>query len=435
MKGVKKMRTYVVDYDLENTNEYLNEIIDFKQGDNNQQIKINILYKGVSAELPGYSAVCSIKQPDGINFTKAANITGNTVIISLDSPELSKTGYCTIEISLINGTTTTTTFGVKYRVIGSIMFDSLIQPDTKKYAILLVAGQSNAVGYDESAVDPIFDTPDKRIKQLGFKGENNLKIVPLTHCAENYQDMSKSGIDNQGTKGIHLPLAKRILKHIPEDYELLVIPAAYGGSAFTRGTEGTYNMDTKKPVDSTKWGISAPLYLATKDRLEYALSLNEKNYYIGTVWCQGEFDTNATTQKTAFEEMTQDFFTYFNGKYKNRVKGGVWSKDQWFIYETVPYWTKQGGSAANGQYATHSVINEIWQGYRQWSQNTYVTIDIGTGASADKYTNLFNGKTPINGQNGSTSSYGASHYGNGAFEKVVAPAVYKKMLENNLFGY
>ena len=50
----------------------------------------------------------------------------------------------------------------------------------KKYMILCVAGQSNAVGYDESKIPADymarFDTG--RIFQLGLYGGDNLKVIP-----------------------------------------------------------------------------------------------------------------------------------------------------------------------------------------------------------------------------------------------------------------
>ena len=51
----------------------------------------------------------------------------------------------------------------------------------KKYMILCVAGQSNAVGFDESRIpeDYLGHFRTERIRQLGLYGEDNLKIVPL----------------------------------------------------------------------------------------------------------------------------------------------------------------------------------------------------------------------------------------------------------------
>ncbi len=51
----------------------------------------------------------------------------------------------------------------------------------EKYMLLCVAGQSNAVGFDESPVPPDYCAwADRdRIRQLGVHGEGNLKIIPL----------------------------------------------------------------------------------------------------------------------------------------------------------------------------------------------------------------------------------------------------------------
>ncbi len=77
--------------------------------------------------------------------------------------------------------------------------------------ILCVAGQSNAVGYDESpvAANALTRFDRTRIAQLGLYGEDNLRVVPLGVCAQNLQDMRPYGHPSNpgvGTKGIHLPL-------------------------------------------------------------------------------------------------------------------------------------------------------------------------------------------------------------------------------------
>ena len=85
-----------------------------------------------------------------------------------------------------------------------------------KYYILCVAGQSNAVGYDESVIPRGYMSgyQSPRIKQLGFYGEDNLRIIPMGACAQNYQDLRPYGHDDSvepGTRGIHLPLAFMLL--------------------------------------------------------------------------------------------------------------------------------------------------------------------------------------------------------------------------------
>ena len=297
------------------------------------------------------------------------------------------------------------------------------QKSEKKYAILVVAGQSNAVGYDESydttkATKELYTT-NSRVKQLGLYGEDNLKIIELGATAQNFQDMRKFN-----TAGIQLPLGKELLNYIPEDYELVIIPAAYGGTGFTTSNQyGSYNKETKSPttLGQYKWGVESAYYKTIVDRISYLLDMNDDNYYIGTVWCQGEHDGgNADLQKKEFVEMTDAFFKYFNEKYEGRVgKEGnkEWSKDQWFIYESVPYWTTEGKNP------TAKGVEEIFENYRTWNPKTYVDIEFGDDSSI--YTNETNGQKV--GTAKSTSSNQPTHYGNGAFAKLVAPKVIEVM--------
>ncbi|MEH7272640.1 sialate O-acetylesterase [Neobacillus vireti] len=285
----------------------------------------------------------------------------------------------------------------------------------KKHAIVLVAGQSNAVGYDESPVEYRSSySPNKRIKQLGFNGTNNLKIVDLTHCAESYQDMTPftnpANPTRVGTKGIHLPLANELLKHIPSDYELLIISCAFGGTGFTAGVEGTYDAAAMKPMNGTghggiKWSQTSPYYLAMRDRLKFAFDLSHENVFLGTVWIQGEQDhADPSTHYTEFQNMTTAFFHFFNTNgYSKRVKKGTFDKDIWYNVETTGYW-----------YTTFAGCETIWNNYRTWNPTTYVLV------ARETETNLVNGT-------GATSSTKAAHFGNNAYEKVIAPNIVKTM--------
>lgn len=136
----------------------------------------------------------------------------------------------------------------------------------QKYAVLTVSGQSNAVGYDES---PVYEVggyaPHPRLKQLGLYDEHNLTIIPLTYSPEDVQDMRAfshpATPDKPGTKGIHLPLGHLLLEQLPADYQLLVIPVAYGGTYF--GSEehglGTYDPEQMRDVRHSpklRWACS-----------------------------------------------------------------------------------------------------------------------------------------------------------------------------------
>lgn len=105
-----------------------------------------------------------------------------------------------------------------------------------KFVVVCIAGQSNAVGYDESPVDTKVtyrNANPNRIKQLGFYGKQNLQVIDLGYCAQSMQDMrehNRKGTETAGTKGIHLPLANLMLNYIPEDYGILMLSVAFGGT-------------------------------------------------------------------------------------------------------------------------------------------------------------------------------------------------------------
>lgn len=289
-----------------------------------------------------------------------------------------------------------------------------------KYLVYVVAGQSNAVGYDESIVTELeLSDKDARIKQLGLYDNDNLQVIELGTCAQSFQDMrtftnSANFGGATGTKGIHLPLMKQLLPHIPDDYTIVVVPAAYGGTGFL-GSKGygTYNETTMKPSDGMlKWGVESAYYKAMKNRVKHLLDLNAENKFGGVIWCQGENDSAgpASDHFTAFTAMADDFNTYFETNYKDRSVTGTWDANIWFIYETCNYWRTSGFNGSG-------VINGIWNNYKTWTPDNYVTIDVNTD------TNNVNGT-------GSTSSTKTSHFGNGVFRNVIAPRVARAMLKS-----
>ena len=276
---------------------------------------------------------------------------------------------------------------------------------TKKYMILCVAGQSNAVGYDESKIPADymdrFDTG--RIFQLGLHGGDNLKIIPLGPCAQNFQDMRPFGHPENpgiGTRGIHLPLANRLLEFIPDDYDILVLPCAYGGTGFTRGEFGGYDAETLRPEPGIwRWGRESNYYRALCDRIGHALELNPENKFLGMVWCQGEWDSeDAQGHRLGFDAMAEDFFRRMENRFPGRVFRGGWDRGIWYNMETVAFWH------------SYRECPLIWDHYRDWSPETYVPIPRTTDSNE------------VNGT-GITAKQRSAHFGNDSFDRIIAPAV------------
>lgn len=286
-----------------------------------------------------------------------------------------------------------------------------------KYVVICIAGQSNAVGYDESPVTyPDYTCRDTdRIKQLGFYGNDNLNLIELDYCAQSLQNLkmhNRAGSDTPGTKGIHLPLANLLLDLIPEDYGLLLLPIAYGGTAFTAGENGEYDKELKKPREEgvgggtvlLRWGKDTAYYCTLRDRIIHALTLNPENKFGGLIWCQGESDSeDADGHFKAFSEMTEALFSELNDAgLGSRVPKGTWDKDIWYNMETVAYWYSVGQ------------CQTIWDNYKKWNPGTYIEIPRSTPSNE------------INGT-GETSQTRPSHFGNNSFHDIIAPIVCKKL--------
>lgn len=293
-----------------------------------------------------------------------------------------------------------------------------------KFIVICIAGQSNAVGYDESPVEftGLYQSKNpNRIKQLGFYGSHNLEIIDLGYCAQSMQDLrSHNNADSAtpGTKGIHLPLANLLLAHIPRDYGVLMLPISYGGTAFTSGCDGTYDSTLKKPLETgsgegtaiLKWGKNTAYYQTLRDRIIYALNLHPENKFAGIIWCQGENDApNPEEHFPAFQEMTEELFNSLNESgLGNRLPKGIWDKDIWYNMETVSYWYTLDGCV------------KIWDNYKTWNPQTYIEIPRTTDSNE------------VNGT-GQTASIRGAHFGNNSYANVIAPRVLNKLLERNAF--
>ena len=295
----------------------------------------------------------------------------------------------------------------------------------EKYIVLCVAGQSNAVGYDESPITEkeLYCVDSSRIKQLGFYGEDNLQIIPLDYCAQSMQNLrlyNRPDSSYPGTKGIHLPLANLILPHIPEDYGILILSIAFGGTAFTSGQDAEYDFSLKKPMASDehgqcgpyRWGKDTAYYHTLKDRIAYALQLNPQNRFAGVIWCQGENDSeDSQGHYTAFTEMTEQLFSDLNQMdLGNRVPKGYWDKDLWYNLETVFHWYEVGQ------------CDQIWKNYKNWNPTTYIPIPRTTPSNR------------VNGT-GSTAQLLDAHYGDNAYRRIIAPIVLEKLIANNAFSF
>ncbi len=176
----------------------------------------------------------------------------------------------------------------------------------RRNLIVIVAGQSNAVGYDETPWDKddvgvipycYFDAQ----KQHG--DYSGAAPVPIHNPGiDTYQNMQDLGSVGTRTKGIHYELAKRLIGLVPDEYELEIWGMAYGGSRLTGGNAGSVG-GNNLPENSTKWNSDGALSIATGKRIGVHLrAIQPESKLIGFVWCQGENDGSSNVSVREYEQ-------------------------------------------------------------------------------------------------------------------------------------
>jgi hypothetical protein len=161
------------------------------------------------------------------------------------------------------------------------------------YDIVVVMGQSNAQG---AAVDfTPGTTPDVdpgRVLQYGATAKDNVrrgagKVTkardPLTHP---WTQVNADGT-LKVTKGLGLPFARRYVPTLAAGRRLLLVPAAYSGTGFTKTNHGTELSTHWRPGDNT--GVN--LYeRAIAQALAAVRDGGPNARIVGAIWMQGEAD-------------------------------------------------------------------------------------------------------------------------------------------------
>lgn len=323
-----------------------------------------------------------------------------------------------------------------------------VDTSVKKWLIVVVAGQSNAVGYDESAPVESEYPENPRICQLGYYGDDNLKIVPLRWCAQNFQDMRAFGLGKKGAKGIHYPLGQELLKWIPSDYGVLFIPAAFGGTMTTYRGNAVYNAARANfnaatmQVSGAAQSIPAFNWMCLKvtasdaiegtnpirsihKRLKHVLTTYPESALLAIVWVQGESSRiDAASGNKDIEAVLYGYTAMFASIKEALARTGIKNivgkpvdYADIFTYLAPAYWS----SASNPNAALYKQIQELYK--TVLPANNYVV-----PPQTDSVTNKYNGAPMgpiVNGTQkagpGQTSTNQVSHYGNNAFKEYIAP--------------
>jgi hypothetical protein len=160
-------------------------------------------------------------------------------------------------------------------------------PQKKNLWVFVLAGQSNMAGRGQ--VEPQDTVPDKRILTINLKGQLVLAKEPL-----HLQEPGNAGLD------CGLSFARTMIKNLPPNISVLIIPTAIGGSSIS------------------KWigdSLYRRVHLLTNFREKMAVG-TKYGVVKAVLWHQGEAD--ATPQKIPlYKERLKELFTDFRSAARN----------------------------------------------------------------------------------------------------------------------
>jgi transposase InsO family protein len=236
------------------------------------------------------------------------------------------------------------------------------------YFVIGVAGQSNTCFGEGQAFPDTYDAEHPRIKQLARRTNTKRagvtgnaactynSIIPLDWCPHGVEDLTATNRSHgaafaadarqYGAVSFAQSMAKRLLQSLPDNAGILIVATTRGGSAFTQGTDQTYDASVGAPSSATRWGITGglagnggktALYQDMRDRTKAALDLNPRNVFLGQIWLQGEFDQTGTpaSHKSMFEAMVNDFRTELNSTHRKQCLGYDAQKAPWLCGDSV----------------------------------------------------------------------------------------------------
>lgn len=159
------------------------------------------------------------------------------------------------------------------------------------YDIVLLLGQSNMVGAGTEALDSLIDTTDPRIWTYGATGT---KAGTIAQASDPLAHRSNGVASNTAVVGPGMEFARWYLGTVPANRRVLLVPAAYNGTAILSGTP-RWDPTTAWANDSTN------LYnLAIAQALAARSAAGPNARIVTALWVQGESDALAGAAGTAY---------------------------------------------------------------------------------------------------------------------------------------
>ncbi len=178
-------------------------------------------------------------------------------------------------------------------------------PPKQNVWAFLMAGQSNMAGRGD--VEPSDTIPDPRILTINQKNEIVIAKEPL-----HYYEPGRTGLD------CGLSFAKTLLKSVPGDVTILLVPTAVGGSSIQQWL-GDQTWHDVKLLSNAKEKIAAALQVAV---------------FKGILWHQGE--SNANVRPNDIERHTERL-----GALATTLRELTGNKDQPFLIGELGSFSKE----------------------------------------------------------------------------------------------
>lgn len=222
----------------------------------------------------------------------------------------------------------------------------------KQAKVIILAGQSNAVGVGHTKYLPRFY--DEETISAFYNGYDNVKIRYYSHDTKNHT-FEKVRVNqtevSKDTLGPEVGIAKRLTEKYPEE-EFFVIKCAYGGSSMVNGWRSPssgvpYRADM---VVDAKMAISSPAHRpdgwcyhemieVMTDSLAQLREMGYEPRIVGFCWMQGESDCGspATAEPYMFryECLLKDLRETFAPCFEECVYVDAGISERWVDYDKL----------------------------------------------------------------------------------------------------
>ena len=240
------MRERLITIDINKVNF---KILKYKQFDNNNILKVEIIEKGKLIDLSGYSAYFFFKLPSGEILQKNTTIEDNKIKVFLDSGVFSESGRVKVEITLSNAEQIVTTFTMYFEIEETIDRNEAIQSKPEWDIISDILNGTGGTGGTGGSID----ISNKVDKEEG-KGLISLSEIERLANVDNYDDTEIRELikEKADKEDLHEHENKDILDEITEEK----IEQWNKG-----GFSGDYNDLINKPTIPSIEGLATESYV------------------------------------------------------------------------------------------------------------------------------------------------------------------------------